>query len=82
MDKRAAVFFPPGQPERCDKCGGRCKYKAQGIYECMDCKNIMMDDYGKIRIYLEENGRKPAAIISEDTGVPVSTIQQILYRKH
>ena len=76
MDRRRAVFFTTstGIPEKCDKCGGRCKYKAQGIYECVECRNTMMDDYGKVRVYLEENGRQPAVVIAEETGVSVSTI--------
>lgn len=78
MDKRAAVFLAPGMPASCDKCGGQCKYKAQGIYECTSCGNIMLDDYGKVRVYLEEHGRQPAVIISADTGVPVPVIQDYL----
>ncbi len=78
MDKRSAVFFAPGMPTECDKCGSRCKYKAQGIYECIECGNVMLDDYGKVRVYLDEHGRKPAVIISADTGVPVPTIQRYL----
>lgn len=78
MDSRSAVFLGSRVPTECDKCGGKCKYKAQGIYECIDCGNIMLDDYGKVRVFLEENGRKSAIIISAETGVPVSTIQKYL----
>lgn len=78
MDKRSAVFFAPGMPRECDKCGSRCKYKAQGIYECVECGNQMLDDYGKVRVYLEEHGRQPAVAISAGTGIPVATIQNYL----
>ena len=78
MDRRRIVFLTPGTPDKCDKCGGKCKYKAQGIYECLACGNTMLDDYGKVRLYLDENGRQPAAIISAETGVSVSTIQRYL----
>lgn len=78
MDKRSAVFFAPGTPQCCDKCGEKCNYKALGVYECVACGNKMLDDYGKVRVYLDKNGRQPAAIISAETGVSVSTIQRYL----
>lgn len=78
MDERALAFFGPGRVVECEKCKSKCKYKAQGIYECIACGNTMLDDYGKVRVYLEEHGRQPAVIISQDTGVPVSTIQNYL----
>lgn len=78
MDKRAAAFLTPGRPMECDKCGGKCKYKAQGIYECIMCGNTMLDDYGKVRVYLDEHGRNSAIVISKETGVAVSTIQDYL----
>ena len=80
MDRRRMVFFTTssGVPEKCEKCGGKCKYKAQGVYECVDCKHTMMDDYGKVRVYLDEHGRRPAAVIADETGVSISTIQKYL----
>ena len=77
-DNRRAVFWAPGRPSVCDKCGGKYKYKAQGIYECEDCRNVMLDDYGKVRVFLETNGNAPAIVISAETGVPVSVIQEYL----
>ena len=78
MDRRRAVFFAPGTPQSCDKYGGKCNYKAQGVYECVKCGNTMLDDYGKVRLYLDENGRMPAVVIAAETGVSVSTIQKYL----
>ncbi len=80
MDNRRAVFLSSGssRPMVCNKCGGKYKYKAQGIYECEFCRNIMLDDYGKVRTYLEENGSAPAVVISAETGVPVRVIHEYL----
>ena len=84
MDNRnkRAVFLSSGRnanyPMICNKCGGKYKYKAQGRYECEFCRNIMLDDYGKVRAYLEENGSASAIIISAETGVPVRVIHDYL----
>ena len=79
MDKRRAVFYAPGkQPMQCEKCGAMCKPKAQGTYECEKCGELILDDYGKVRKYLEEYGNASAIIIAEATGVAVPIIQSYL----
>lgn len=81
-EKRKAVFLSSGRnanyPSVCDKCGGKYKYKAQGRYECEYCRKVMLDDYGKVRTYLEENGSASAIVISSETGVPVRVIHDYL----
>lgn len=71
-------WISSGRPVICRKCGGRYYYKSLGIYQCDSCGNIEMDDYGKIRTYLDQQGIAPALVISTATGVPVHIIEEHL----
>lgn len=66
------------KPDACDKCGERLKYKGLGEYVCEKCGNLMMDDYGKIRNYLEQHPGVNAVVLSEKTGVSKRVIKQML----
>lgn len=71
-------YVSTGRPVICQKCGGKYRYKSLGVYECNDCGNIELDDYGKVRTYLDEQGMAPAVVISTATGVPVHVIEEYL----
>lgn len=62
----------------CKKCGSKNEYKSMGEYECPSCGLIEIDDYGKVRRFLEKNGPSPAVEISAGTGVPVDVITSLL----
>jgi len=70
--------FLERKPTRCSKCKGRIKYIGAGKYECFDCGHEEIDDFGKVKEYIDENGPSPAIIISEHTGVPVDLINGML----
>ncbi|MCR4695669.1 MAG: hypothetical protein K5773_10205 [Pseudobutyrivibrio sp.] len=65
-------------PLRCTKCKGKNKYIGAGKYECFDCGNIDIDDFGLVKEYIDEHGATPAVIISDHTGVPVDIINAML----
>ena len=63
---------------RCSKCGTMMKYLALGEFRCPACGNEEMDDYGKIRKYLDAHGTASAAEIETATGVRRSVINDYL----
>ncbi|MBE5911481.1 hypothetical protein [Pseudobutyrivibrio sp.] len=70
--------FLDRKPTRCSKCKGRIRYIGGGYYECYDCGNKEIDDFGRVKDYIDENGPAPAIIISENTGVPVDIVNGML----
>jgi len=70
--------FSERRPIRCSKCKGRLRYVGGGRYECFDCGNEEIDDFGKVKEYVDANGPKPAIIIEENTGVPADIINGML----
>ena len=73
---RAAIS--PGIPVRCSECEGKLKYRGLGQYVCEDCGHVEMDDYGKVRAYLEEHPGAMQRDVSIATGVPTARIRQLL----
>ena len=66
------------RPIFCKECGGRLYYSNEGVYECYDCGSTELDDFGKIKKYIEKNGPSPAIWISKDTGIDVEIINVYL----
>lgn len=69
---------PFNRTKVCEKCGGKMVYVFGETFECTECKNRKLTDFGKIREYLEINGPQTAVTISRDTGVDVKKIQSYL----
>lgn len=66
------------KPLCCTKCGGQLKPLYSGVYECQLCRGLELDDFGKVKLYIEEHGKQPAIILAEKTGVPIDTIEMLL----
>jgi predicted RNA-binding Zn-ribbon protein involved in translation (DUF1610 family) len=79
MDKVVNRYLAGKRLSRCDACGAVLTYKGLGKYHCEECGNTYLDDYGKIREYLDKHGPAPAVIISRDTGVDRSVVNALLY---
>ncbi|MBO6133995.1 MAG: MerR family transcriptional regulator [Lachnospiraceae bacterium] len=78
-DYSSNFFNQYNRPEVCDKCGNSMlDYKGLGEYKCIKCSNIMFDDYGRVRRYLEENPGATVAETSEAVNVPQKQITIML----
>ena len=64
--------------ERCELCHGRMEYTGGGKYRCKSCNAEALDDFGKIKQYLDENGPTPEAIIAHETGISMEKIDSYL----
>ncbi len=65
------------KPVKCE-CGGKLFHIGSGKYQCETCGSLVMDDFGKVKQFLEENGVMPIVAISQCTGVSVEVIEGLL----
>jgi hypothetical protein len=79
MDKVVNGYLAGKRLSRCEACGDLLMYQGLGKYYCETCDKIYLDDYGKVREYLDKHGPAPAVIISRDTGVSRSVVNALLY---
>lgn len=66
------------RPTYCSECGGTMVFAGVGEYHCEDCKYVAYDDYGKVRLYIEQHKGATAAQIESEIGVSQKTIRQML----
>ena len=78
MSDKLEKFLIDNKPVKCEQCKGKLFHIGGGQYECEKCKNIVLDDFGKVKQFLEENGPSPAPIISQHTGVKIEIIDMFL----
>ncbi len=62
----------------CPECGHTVDYKGLGEYYCPGCKKIVYDDYGKVRVFIEEYPAANINQVAEGTGVDKSTIKEMV----
>ena len=63
---------------RCSVCGGPLKGIRSGEYECLDCGAIELDDFGKIRQFLDACGPQSKEVIMAETGVSREVVNQYI----
>ncbi|MBE5852217.1 MAG: hypothetical protein E7299_04590 [Lachnospiraceae bacterium] len=71
-------LFMDKKPEVCPECKRKLTYKGAGRYMCDTCQREVLDDFGKIKAFLDENGPTPAITIAKATGVDRDTINYYL----
>ena len=69
--------FDPGTVI-CEKCGGIVKFIGGGRYECLECGHIVLDDFGKVKEFLERRGPSNIMEISYATGLERSVVAKLL----
>ena len=65
-------------PRVCKECGGVMVFKGVGEYHCEDCGLVDYDDYGKVRMYIENHKGATAAEIEKEVGVAQRTVRRLL----
>ncbi len=78
MNKELISLDEYHTPKVCEKCGGVMIFKGVGEYHCEDCKAVAYDDYGKVRLYIENHKGANASEIELATGVKQRTIRTML----
>lgn len=66
------------KPIQCSLCKGKLFYVGSGRFMCEKCEHIELDDFGKVKNFLEENGPAPSIQIAEITGVKTEVIDLLL----
>lgn len=66
------------KPVVCECCKGKMLYVHSGMYRCNICGHEVLDNFGKVKRFLEENGPMPVLAISQATGVNMETIEYFL----
>lgn len=65
-------------PRTCSECGGVMVFKGVGEYHCEECGFVDYDDYGKVRMYIENHKGATAAEIEKEVGVAQRTVRRLL----
>ena len=79
MDNLEAIMLS-GRPEACDMCKSRVYYVGKGQYLCKTCGHTTLDDFSKLRKYLQTKGRELAQTLSEEIGVHVESVEDLLHK--
>ena len=64
--------------EKCELCHNRMQYVGGGKYRCTFCGMEVLDDFGKIKQFLDQNGPTAEAIIAQQTGISIDKIDSYL----
>lgn len=75
MDSEVIVYK---KPTTCSRCGGLMIFKGVGEYRCEDCDFVEYDEYGKVRLYIEQHRGATAGEIEAATGVKQRVIRQMI----
>lgn len=67
-----------GVPVLCGKCHGKLIYNGLGQYKCEKCQNIELDNYGKVREYLEKHPGASVPDICTATGLNRAEISKMV----
>jgi hypothetical protein len=78
MSNYLEEYLKKKQLVKCEACGGALVYTGLGQYKCRECEAIYLDDFGKVRQFLEENGPTPSIVISKVTGVEKNIVDLML----
>ena len=78
MEKDLEKLVYMRKMEKCELCHHKMKYIGLGKFVCSYCGNEKLDEYGKLREFLDENGPTPEGIVAQQTGISMNRIEQYL----
>lgn len=78
LEKELEKLVQQRKMEKCEFCHNKMRYEGGGRYRCSYCGVETLDDFGKLRKYLEENGPTPEGVIAQATGISMETIDAFL----
>ena len=62
----------------CGVCGGKLIFRGCGEYVCENCSDLVYDDYGKVRRYVETHKNTTISDTAEATGVSQNAIRMMI----
>ena len=62
----------------CEECGGIVRFRGSGRYVCEECGHVVLDDFGKVKDFLERRGPSNIMEISYATGLERSVVAKLL----
>jgi len=63
----------------CEACkSDKVKYNGVGEYECEACHHIMLDDYGRVRNYIETHKGATVIEVSRATGISTGKVRRLV----
>lgn len=77
-DKELLKILVEKRPITCMECGGKLTYQGLGEYKCMECDSVYLDDFGRVRNFLIDNGPQPAPVVVAATGVSGHLVTELL----
>lgn len=80
IEKSIEKALIASKPMECELCGGKIYYLDGGRYQCRSCEHIMLDDFGKVKAYIDKHGPSPSPVIAAATGVSAEVIDVFLRR--
>ena len=78
LERELEKLIEQKKVEKCELCHNRMQYVGGGKYRCNYCGMETLDDFGKIKQFLDQNGPTPQAIIAQQTGISLDKIDSYL----
>jgi predicted RNA-binding Zn-ribbon protein involved in translation (DUF1610 family) len=63
----------------CKLCGGQMVPDSVGRYTCRACGEVVLDEVGRVRDYLEKNGATSYTMLEENTKVSAEVLHKFLH---
>ena len=78
MMNRNVDVDPYHVPRECSICHGGMRFVGVGEYHCEKCGSVEFDDYGKVRLYIEQHRGATAKEVEDAIGVSQRSIRYML----